>query len=379
MASSSAAGAKKERPAPIPHVLHVADAGVFARFGRMFRQLGLALSDEGVRVSLLTNDAVAVAELDGTPVTAHLFRPLGGWGAWRLPGFLQRQFDPPPDVIHLWGTAHLGSLSEWAQLSDTPVLIHVISSRDIESLKHRSPRSNEQPIAACKEYGKLLRERWPMPADSLHVLKPALLVPEKVLDLSVRGKTLGLLWSGTLDKHCGLEVLIEAVERLHAKECDLQVALIGRGPATRQIWQEIRQRGVQECFSLIAEPNLWDQAMMGADVCVVPTCQRDLSLAPLLAMALGKVVIAARDQVAEWFIEDETSLQFTPGSAVELAYHIMRTAAGHPNVLAVARAAAKYVHRNHAVTDLASELARLYHMKRRTTGDVSSGKVGGVT
>ena len=34
-----------ETPAPIPHVLHVADAAAFVRFGRMFRQLGLKFGE----------------------------------------------------------------------------------------------------------------------------------------------------------------------------------------------------------------------------------------------------------------------------------------------------------------------------------------------
>jgi len=378
MAAKSAAGASKELSPPIPHVLHVASADAFARFGRMFRQLGLALSDEGVRVSLLTDDAEAAAELDGTPVDDCLFRPLSGWGVWRLHGFLRRQFDPPPDVVHVWGTTCLGYLSDWTQGFGTALLIHVTSLRDLERLKRRGVRSNERLVAACDEYGERLRDRWPTLADSFQVLKPAVLPPEKVPGLCVRGKTLGLLWTGRLDEYCGLEVLIEAVARLRSKHFDLQVALIGRGPATRHIWQEIRRRRVQDCLSLISEPKLWDQAMAGADVCVVPTSQHDVALAPLLAMALGKVVVASRDQVADWFIEDETTLQFTPGSAVELAYHVTRTAAGHPNVLAVARGAAEYVRQNHAVTHLASELARLYRAMRRETGGVTSAKSGGV-
>lgn len=376
MVASNAPGANRESSPPILHVLHVAGAEVVARFGRMFRQLGLALSDEGVRVSLLTDDSQAAGELDGTLVADHLFRPLGGWGLWRLHGFLRRRFDPPPDVVHLWGTTGLGCLSDWTRGSDNVLLIHVTSSHDLDRLRRRGVRSHECVVAACEQHGEMLRDRWPTRADSFRVLKPALLLPEKVPSLSVRGKTLGLLWTGPIEKSCGLEVLIEAVARLRAQDCDLQVALLGRGRVTRQVWQEIRRQRVQDCFSLIAEPNLWDQAMAGADICVVPTCQHELALAPLLAMALGKVVIASRDQVAEWFIEDQTTLQFAPGSAVELAYHVTRTAVGHPNVLAVARAAAEYVHRNHAVTQLAADLAGFYHALRRERADATPAKTG---
>jgi hypothetical protein len=43
------------------HVLHVADADFFIRFGQMFRHVALALNADGLRVSLLTDDPIAAA------------------------------------------------------------------------------------------------------------------------------------------------------------------------------------------------------------------------------------------------------------------------------------------------------------------------------
>jgi len=360
MARDRVNGANDECELPILRVLHVADGGAFTRFGRMFRQLGLALPSEGVRMTLLTDDPVAVADLDGTPVDVQAVDSLNGWGAWGLRAYLRRQFDPPPDVVHVWGTASLGALRGWADEIGAPLLIYVSSQREVERLRRRSLRPGEWVGAACEEYGEMLRARWPTLAGACRVLRPCVLMPARVRELAVRDKTLGIVWAGTVDKHSGLEVLVEAAAQLRSKDVDFQVALLGRGPATGHIWSEIRRRRVQDRFSLIAEPHLWDQAMAGADVCVVPACQQELSLAPLLAMAEAKVVVASRDQVADWFIEDETSLQFTPGSAVELAYHVTRTAVGHPNVLALARSAAEYVRANHAVTRLVEELAEVY-------------------
>ena len=153
MANDSAPGAKKEMPPAIPHVLHVVDKEVFARFGRMFRQLGIALSDEGVRVSLLTDDTEAAAELDGTPIAERLFRPLRGWGVWRLHSYLRREFEPPPDIVHVWGTAALGFLSEWTLQSGATLLIHTTSLNNFDYLSRRGVRDNEILLAACDHYG----------------------------------------------------------------------------------------------------------------------------------------------------------------------------------------------------------------------------------
>jgi glycosyltransferase involved in cell wall biosynthesis len=358
--AESNAGGNSTPPPPVPAVLHVADAEAFARFGRMFRQLGLALTDAGIRVALLTDDAEAAADLDGTPVEDHLFRPLSGWGTWRLHGHLRRQFEPPPDIVHVWGTTALAYLSDWTLSRNKSLVIHITSLHDIERLDRRGVRDNEQVIAACTEFEELLCERWPTLVGSFRVHRPALLLPETSAPLAVRNRTLGLLWTGRIERDAGLDVLVDAVARLRAQECDLQLALIGVGPATRQVWRNIRARGVQDRVSIVAEPNLWDSALPGTDILVVPTCQHEVSLAPLLAMAHGKVVIASRDQIAEWFIENETALEFTPGSAVELAYHVTQTAASHPSVMAVARGAAEYAREHHAITRLADELDALY-------------------
>ena len=360
MAATSVPLASADPPPQVLHVLHVASAEAFARFGRMFRQLGLALGEEGVRLALLTDDSDAVAELDGTPLRAQLFRPLSGWGAWRLRRYLPRQFDPPPDVVHVWGTTCLGCLSDWTLRRRVALLIYLTALRDVERLTSRGLRSNEHPLAGCPEFGQLLAERWPELAPALTVVEPGLLLPAQAPALALRGRTLGLLWTGTIDENSGLDVLVQAVAQLRVRQCDLQLGLVGVGPATGRVWRHVQRECVQDCVSLIAEPKLWDRAMSGVDVCVVPACQRDLTLAPLLAMGLGRVVIASRDQLADWFIEDQTCLQFAPGSAAELAQQVLRAAAAHPHVLAVARAAAQYVRQHHTITRLAAQLAHKY-------------------
>ena len=359
---------------PVPRVLHVVDADHIERFGRMFRQLGLALSDAGVDVSILTNDAQAALKFDGTPIGQHYFSTLRGWGVWRLYRFLRQEFNPPPTAVHLWGTGAIGYLSDWTLNTGATLFIHATALRDVERLKRRGLHHNERVISGCLDFQEQLRERWPTVAEDIVLHPPALLRPERLPELAPRGRTLGVLWTGRMESDSGVELLIDAVAQLRDKDCDLHVALIGRGPAARSYWRAVRALRIQDRFSLVPEPHIWDQTMSGADVLVVPTCHGELGLAPLLAMALGKIVIASRDQVAEWFIEDETTLQFAPGSAVELAYHLSRVAARLPGVRALARNAAEYVRNRHAVTTLAEQLADLYadSADRRRAGEATA-------
>jgi hypothetical protein len=79
-----------------------------------------------------------------------------------------------------------------------------------------------------------------------------------------------------------------------------------------------------------------------------------------MAMGLGKVVIASRDQLAEWFIEDRTTWQFTPGSAVELAYLLTRAIEQPRAAQELTASASEYVRVHHAVPGMVEALIALY-------------------
>lgn len=77
-------------------------------------------------------------------------------------------------------------------------------------------------------------------------------------------------------------------------------------------------------------------------------------------MASGKIVIAARDQLGDWFVENRTCWQFTPGSAVELAYHLERLASPSRHAAELRKSALAYVRQHHAIGGLVRCLLAAY-------------------
>ena len=361
MASEDTQSTKPEASATPLHVLHVANCDIFDRFGQMPRHLALALNAEGLRVSLLTDDPVAAANLEGTPIGCYLVRVLSGWPAWRLGRELSRRFAPLPDLVHLWGTTDLHPVSDWAQRCGVPVLVSALSIKDVEQICRRGTRNDIQVVVGSRGFLDLLDRQSIALAANTPVCLPALLIPELPVERCTDDKhTLGVIWTGQFIEDAGLETLVDAIAGLRRKDCDLQVVLVGAGPSAQTMQERIRAAGVQSCVSLIDEPDLWEKAMGGADVCVVPARQAVLSLAPLLAMALGKIVVASRDQIAEWFIEDQTCWQFTPGSAVELAYHLTRVADNDRHAGELRQSATTYVRKHHSISRLVSDLVAIY-------------------
>ncbi|MFH1745484.1 MAG: glycosyltransferase, partial [Planctomycetota bacterium] len=252
------------------------------------------------------------------------------------------------------------SVGEPALHAGIPVLAHALSTHDLA----RFARYGDQPhlylAAGCNGLAEMYHKDSTVKREDLRILKPAILMPDKQVECQTTEHTLGILWTGHINADAGLMTLIDAVAQLRRKEHDLQLVLIGDGPDVRAVWEHARQMQVQHCISLIDEPRLWDQAMYGADVYVVPACQNELSLAPLLAMAMGKIVLASRDQVADWFVEDQTTWLFTPGSAVELAYYLTRVLEKDRRVPELRKSTTEYVRTHHVVSHLVTELIEVY-------------------
>lgn len=341
--------------API-HVLHVADADAFARFGPMFRQLGLALSHEGVAGSLLTDDGPGADDLDGTPVEDYWYPALDGWRSWRLESYLNTSLHRPPDVVHLWGLPAVRLFSRWTAARRIPLILHVTRLDQVQYLRRRGLRAHEYLLAACRGLADSLADLQAVP-----VVAPALLAPREVRPhASDEPHTLGIVYAGRIEADTGLDVLVDATRLLRQREVDVQVGLIGNGSAADDVWHRAVRSKVADCISLTDGPRIWERVIPGADICVVPACQMRVGLAPLLAMAHERVVIASDDQLAEWFNPDQTTLAFAAGDPGALVTQVMRVVERHPAALAIPRAAHEYVREHHAISRMATSLLKEY-------------------
>jgi len=350
--SATDAGAARAR------VLHVVDREALGCLGRMVRQVVLGLADDDIRVSVLTDAEPLVQELDGTGIRTSRVRSFDLLSRWR---WTREETLDPPDVVHVWSTRRQRWIAPWAGAMNAATLVHCICSQDVERLcRGGFDERSETFLAGCEPYRQRLAERWPSLSDRFERLAPALLTPAESAAPPRPDGTLGVLWCDRGGDLAGLALLGDALAQLRRKQIDVHAILIGSAERGGAIWRTVRALGVDGCVSLVDDATIWDRAMEGAHVYVAPAADGALSLAPLLAMATGRVVIASRDHGPEWFVEDETCLMITPGSATELAYHLMNAAAAQPALAALTRSARDFVRRRHAVTDATKWLAERY-------------------
>jgi len=345
---------------PVGPVVHVVGDEVVNRFAPMLVQVFQGQMVSGLRVSVVTDDPDLVTRPDSTGIEFHLLPHVSGWRAWGLDRYLATRFTPPPQIVHVWGSGGLFWVRRWSRQISTPVLIHVLGPTQVERLAQSGLGVNEHVLAAAGRLAAELEARLQRPEDRCHRLMPAVAPPIVTPANADTQRTLSVLCVSRFAEHAGLHLLVDAIAQLRRGGTDVQVALVGSGPGIESVWRRMRTAGVRESISLIDDPRLWERALPDVDVCVVPACQRELSIVPLLAMGLGKIVIASRDQLAEWFVEDQTCWQFTAGSAVELAYLLARSLEQPKHAQELSATAREHVRAHHAVRELTTELLTLY-------------------
>lgn len=353
-----------DNPEPL-HVLHVVEADSLIRLGPMIRALSDRLRADAITSAVLTDEPDIAGEVLANP-EMMVVPTLEGWRAWTLGRALRSRPGPPPQLLCLWTLRGFPAISRWAESINAPLVVYV-SSHGVARRVHRpmiQPRHTF--VAATEALRAAIETRLRQELDVIDVIGPVLPIPDWQGPVAApRSRLPAIVWHGPLSDHAGLTVLVDAVQQLDRQEREFQVVLVGRGASRQPLWRMLRQRGIEHRVSVIDAPQFAELAIEGADVLVVPASEDETSIVPLLAMARGVYVVASRDQSSEWFIDDETSLQFAPGSAKELAYQLTRILEGRQEVEGLLNSARAYVSDHHDADAFAPVFENVLRAARR--------------
>lgn len=341
--------------------LHVVQRETFACFGRMIRQLGFALGEEGVRVALLTDDGGLAASVTNSALAAIPIPAFTRWNLWRTRDAIPARLEAVPDIVHCWSLRTARLAQSWAHAWDALLTVYLSDEAEVEQCLRHFPDVDGVAVA-CPAFAERIRglSRGAAAALEPFLLTPALLAPARPPEGAAGGRELSVLWFGEFVRGCGIETLLAAAAAVRQRQVDLQLALIGSGPLERSFWKRVRAAQQNDWITITNAPALWDEVLTGVDALVVPACQRRLTLAPLVAMSLGSLVIATSDQIAPWFVDGQTAAMIAPGDASALAERLIGLHDRQPHLRALARGAADYVRARHRVSAVAAATASWY-------------------
>ncbi|MGH7676763.1 MAG: glycosyltransferase family 4 protein [Gemmatimonadales bacterium] len=253
------------------------------------------------------------------------------------------EWEGPYDLIYerysLWSFAAM----EYARATGVPGLLEVNAPLIAEQAAYRGLRDAAGArdaalrafgaatalIAVSREVAAWLEE-YPAARDRVHVVPngvdPTRFRPDVPPSAPGRPGTFTVGFAGSMKPWHGLDLLLEAFDRLHRHAGDARLLLVGDGPARAAVRADVSARGLAEAvqFAGSVAPDEVPGLLTSMDVAVAPYSEPgQFYFSPLKVyeyLAAGRPVVASRvGQLGTLLRHDDNGLLCAPGDSTALA------------------------------------------------------------
>jgi glycosyltransferase involved in cell wall biosynthesis len=178
---------------------------------------------------------------------------------------------------------------------------------------------------------------------------------------------LRVLTVARLEARKGQEVLIEAVARLRGEGLDVELTVVGDGPARERAERAVERLGVAGAVRFAGAVDQRDVAgfYAAADVFCLPSFAEGVPVVLMEAMASGLPVVATQIMGIPELVQDGSTGRLVPPGRADALAAALRELAGAPDLVARLGAAARErVVADYAIGDSAAALERLFRRLR---------------
>lgn len=343
------------------HVCLVADSDCLERFGSAVRQLCVGLIDEAIRTTVVGPQAADLGSLQFGPVRIEQYRPLTWWRRNRvLLDLVARLANNPPTLIHAQSGATAELAAHLAEALDVPLIVTLTGTHELTdeneplfnsaaSLIAVSEPIRTQAIQRLRRSGEdVVRIPWGVRSEP----EPTCFMDEEKIGTIV---TIEALTDG-----CGLEHVIDAMDRLVHSGQQAVLFILGSGPAESRLFQQVNRLGLSERVTFVGPFRTWSSVLEGADIYLVPVAQRLLKIHPIAAMASGLVVVAAESGDHDCIHDGQTARVYHPASPEMLAAVLAEVMTDRAESQRLAGSAQKYASDNHRISTMVADTIQVY-------------------
>lgn len=301
------------------HALLLVDASFAHREHRLLNRLNVGLSDEGARVTIATPwrvDSLRSWSLSDS-VEYDPPAPLvtASMRAARLVDAIDRRVGPAhrPGVVHAWGDGCWRLALETARALNASLVVEVWAARLVRRVPalHRAARRRlgedrvlfSTPSRAIRS--ALAQTRA---AEQTRLVHWGVYAPSQLRRRDA-GKAPSLAILATGDDPDGAQRALEGLAPLAREQTDLLTLLDDRAVRRRPaLWRFVREAGLLESLTLVADMEEQRETVLAADVLVQPEATGEVRSITLEALAAGMVVVAEQDPTSDTLREESPAL-----------------------------------------------------------------------
>lgn len=355
------------------HAVWCVDAASLDRFHAVLRHLVVGLVDQAVSLRLLSDDP-RIESLSLGPVQAlHVSRMTGPFVNRRSRHVVDTLSGRPPTVVHAIGRDAFPLACVVSNAFGAGLVSQIASLEDCQALARPDRQHIGHFVALSRPLAGVLADQLGIAASRISLVVPGLSAARQVACFNDPDHTPAVVCPTSLDRGCGVERLIEAVEILRSREHELMVFVLGRGGRELGFRRLIRERKLGRHMTLVDPTGDLSQTMRSADILVQPSTEAAVHAAELQAMALGLAVVAVQTSLCDHLIPEQTAVIAESPGARPLADAIERLLTNRDTARRIAAAGMEHVRNHHTVSRMARSTAEVYRKlaRQRTAPSVS--------
>ncbi|PWI56933.1 1,4-alpha-glucan branching protein domain-containing protein [Sulfoacidibacillus thermotolerans] len=213
--------------------------------------------------------------------------------------------------------------------------IYTDLQRKISSIEGQLTTAADRVIVCSQFMKKEVQQVFALPSEKMTVIANGVDAQElmsNVGELEEADRLLAagkrtILYVGRLVREKGVHLLIAAASRIFTKGSDVQIVILGQGPASEELQAQVRANGLSAQVHFLgfvsdARRNAW---LSVAQIAVFPSLYEPFGIVALEAMRFKTPVVAADvGGLCEVVRHEETGLTFYAGNPDSLADQIMR-------------------------------------------------------
>jgi len=350
-------------------VAWVAGPGTLDRLGRTIQPLAIGLIDELVKLMVICPMGEPCEELPSPPIEIMRYGTIHRWwkpGKKLIP--IAAEFKKHRvQLLHALDGASWKMCRELSRLADLPC---VVSSYNLDdpSVLGRLSRCTRTVIAASQPVRQALLERRALQTDRVRLIRPGLFQVRQPTCFVQPESFVSIIICGNLDDPAPFQTVLRSLADLASRNYDCVPFLIGSGRGERRLRAMADKLGLRRSITFIDRqpPRQLSGILKAGDLFVSPTCDREVPINVLLAMAAGVPVISAPNKAGDFLTDGKTALVFDPGNSGDLTGKLISLLEDHALAHRLAETALEYLRANHNITNAVSSLVEVYKQATST-------------
>jgi len=330
------------------------------RLGAVLSHLVVGLVDQAIPLRLVSSDEKA-RRLKLGPVQA-LIHPKIAWPftEQRIDFMLSELQGNAPTVTHAMARESYRKAWAIAEAFDTDLVLTVTSLADTAHLAEFEISRPQRFVAMSEPLAATLRDSLKIPQDRVACVRPGVTAKDGASCFQDDARSATAICTAPLEKHTGIDLLIEAVFRLKREERNIMLFLLGQGRHESRLRKLVRDRELSSSVTFANPQGDIADVMESADIFVHLPDESALAIDGLRGMGAGMAVIGFEDAVSDCFQHEQTALVCPERSPDALVAALRRLIDDHPFAKALGDRGVEYARTHHSMSGMAEATATIY-------------------